>query len=223
MTPHRDDGGVQPDRSKRAVRHLTSEDVVLQPWKNGRGVTRELAIWPPGSTLAHGDFEWRISCSVIESPGPFSKFAGFDRVLVITRGTGLSLAHGEDAPRARLRTFEPYRFSGEWTTRCDLVAGAVEDLNVISRASQCRVHVEVSRLGDRRTRETIGPGHAFAHVLSGRVIARVMGEEEPFELEAGESLWAQSLGKEEEIEVAGMSSDTVVVLIGIAAVDGGEG
>jgi hypothetical protein len=211
---------VQSDRSKRAVRHLSSEDVVEQPWKNGRGVTHELAIWPPGSTLARGDFDWRISRSAIDSPGPFSKFAGFDRVLIVTRGTGLSLTHGEDAPRARLRTFEPYRFSGEWTTRCDLVAGTVEDFNVISRASRCAAHVDVTRLGDRRRREAIGPGHAFAHVLSGSVIARITSEEEPFELEAGESLWAQSLVKEEEIEVAGMSSDTVVVLIGIAAVEG---
>lgn len=203
----------------RAVRRLTSADVVEQPWKNGRGVTHELAIWPPGATLERLDFDWRLSRSALDEPGPFSKFAGFDRVLVVTRGAGLSLTHGAGAPRARLRTYEPYRFSGAWTTRCELVSGAIEDLNVICRESRCSAHLEVSRLADRRRRDTIGPGHAFAHVLSGRVTARITGEEEPFELDAGESLWAQSLAREEEIDIVGASDDTVVVLIGIAAIE----
>ena len=201
------------------MRHLTSIDVVEQPWKNGRGITHELAIWPPGATLEHCDFDWRISRSAVDESGPFSKFAGFDRVLVVTRGKGLTLTHGDEAPRARLRTHEPYRFSGAWPTRCELLAGAVEDLNVIFRASRCSARVEVSRLADRRLRDEIGPGHAFAHVLSGRATARVTSEEEPFELEAGESLWVQSLVREEEIEIAGGSEDTVVVLIGIAEIE----
>jgi environmental stress-induced protein Ves len=212
---------VEPDRSKRAVRHLTTADLVEQPWKNGRGVTHELAIWPPSATLESGDFDWRISRSAVDEPGRFSTFAGFDRVLVVTNGAGMSLTHGQAAPRARLRMYEPYRFAGDWPTRCELVAGAVEDLNVICRASRCSAQVEVSRLGDRRRRDAIGPGHAFAHVLSGSATARITGEEEPFELAEGESLWAQALAREEEIDISGASSDTIVVLIGISAIESG--
>jgi environmental stress-induced protein Ves len=217
--PKSADHSKRMDRPSRSVLHLTSADVVEQPWKNGRGVTHELAIWPPGASLEHLDFDWRISRSAVEESGPFSKFAGFDRVLVVTRGAGLTLTHGDEAPRTRLRAHEPYRFSGAWPTRCELSTGAVEDLNVIFRAAGCTAHVEVSRLHDRRRRDAIGPGHAFAHVLSGRATVRITSEEEPFELETGESLWAQSLAREEEIDIAGGSDDTVVVLIGITEIE----
>src|SRR3954471_19764930 len=112
-------------------------------WKNGRGVTLELAVWPSGATLERMDFEWRISASAIEETGPFSSFAGFDRILVVTHGDGIVLNHGEDSARSRVRQLEPYVFEGDWTTEAELSHGRVEDLNVVYRRPVWRADVEV--------------------------------------------------------------------------------
>src|SRR5687767_10413887 len=47
---------VQGPRSMLEVVHLHPADARLVPWKNGRGVTRELALWPEGASLERGDF-----------------------------------------------------------------------------------------------------------------------------------------------------------------------
>jgi environmental stress-induced protein Ves len=199
--------------SQRAVLQLTARDAREVPWKNGRGVTRELAIWPEDASFERGTFEWRISTSAVDEDAPFSKFAGFERLLVVTRGDGVLLEHGDEAPRARVRPLEPYRFSGEWPTTCALVRGPIADFNVIWSASTWRAEVDASRLGRRRRLETIGPGHALAHVVAGGVTARVSGEEEPFDIAAGECVWVQRLAKDAEIELAGRSEDAVALLV----------
>ncbi len=200
----------------RSVEHLRADDVRAQPWKNGGGVTRELAVWPAGARLERGDFEWRISAALIRQAGPFSAFPGLERILVLTHGAGLILEHGDAAARARLRPFEPYRFAGAWPTTCAPTAGAAEDFGVMFRSDRWRVDVEALALGRRRAREGIGAGHAFAHVLGGAVTARVAGEEEPFVLDPGESLWVRDLVREEELEFAGDTAASVVLLVRLA-------
>jgi environmental stress-induced protein Ves len=197
----------------RDIRHLTAADVRRVAWKNGRGTTEELALWPHHASFERNDFEWRISRAAIDANGPFSVFPDFDRILVVTRGSGLLLEHGEAAPRARLRRFEPYRFAGEWPTRAALPAGPVSDFNVLVRSDACDADVEVLQLGPRRSREPIGREHLFVHALSGSVVARVPGEEDPFELEPGESLWMQGLALDEEVDLAGAAQDCVVILV----------
>jgi environmental stress-induced protein Ves len=206
----------------REVVHLTADDVREFPWRNGRGVTEELALWPPGSAFERGDFDWRISKASVAEPGPFSAFPGFDRILVVTEGDGLVLEHGDRARRARLRRFEPYGFSGDWPTTAELASGPVADFNVLVRRGSFRADIEVSKLARRRVRETIGPGHVFVHALSGSGVARVTGEEEPFELGARESLWARGLLEGDELDFAGQADDSVILLVRIDAVPGAD-
>jgi environmental stress-induced protein Ves len=199
----------------RVISVRTPADSRRTPWKNGRGVTEELAIWPPGSSLERMDFDWRISKSRVEEDGEFSPFPGFERTLVVTEGSGIVLSHGEDAPRSGLRPREPYRFDGAWTTRGQLVAGPIADFNVIARKGAARIDVQVTRLGSRRAREEVGPGHALVHVLSGGVTVRVPREESPFGLQGGDSLWAEDLGVALEFECAGTGPETCLILVRI--------
>jgi environmental stress-induced protein Ves len=199
----------------REISVRTPADSRRTPWKNGRGVTEELAIWPRGSSLDRMDFDWRISKSRVEEDGAFSAFPGFERTLVVTEGGGLVLSHGEDAPRSGLRPREPYRFDGAWMTHAQLVAGPIADFNVIARRSAVHVNVQVTRLGSRRARDEVGPDHAFVHVLSGAVTVRVPREESPFELQSGDSLWAEDLGVFEEFECAGTGPETCLILVRI--------
>ena len=63
---------------------LRAGDRKAVPWKNGGGVTREIAAWPPGSGF--DDFAWRVSMAEVREDGPFSNFAGVDRILTVLEG-----------------------------------------------------------------------------------------------------------------------------------------
>lgn len=199
--------------------HRTRADTRRVPWKNGRGVTEELALWPPGCSLERDDFDWRLSKAALDEPGPFSSFPGIERILVVTAGEALVLDHGDAAPRARLRRLEPYRFSGDWATRAELPAGPVRDFNTLVRRGAARAEVEALRLGLRRVREALCAGHALVHVLAGSVRARATGEEQPFELASEESLWARGLDGSEELELAGASDDCTLLLVRLMPVE----
>lgn len=153
------------------------------PWKNGRGFTSELALWPAGSSFERADFDWRISRAAVEEDGPFSSFPGFERVLVVTQGAGLVLDHGTFAPRAKLERLVPYRFSGDWPTSAELVAGRVADFNVLCRRGSAEAEVElwdgpVDRLVTAAAREQV-----FLHVLRGSL------EVADRKVSGGESVW----------------------------------
>jgi environmental stress-induced protein Ves len=66
------------------IRILRARDHVARPWKNGGGVTREIAAHPAGAGL--DTFDWRVSMATVEVGGPFSLFAGVDRSLTVLEG-----------------------------------------------------------------------------------------------------------------------------------------
>lgn len=117
------------------------------PWKDGGGVTEQIAIEPVGATLADG-FLWRLSMARVERSGPFSRFAGYDRTLLLLEGGGIDLdfgAHGEVRLDELLR---PIAFSGDWEARATLTRGPVRDLGIISDRARVRQEVRVLPLGD---------------------------------------------------------------------------
>jgi environmental stress-induced protein Ves len=198
----------------RELIHLTPADVRRVPWKNGRGFTEELAFWPRESSFEAGDFDWRISKTVIDAPGPFSSFPGFDRILVVTRGEGLVLVHGDRGERVPVRRFAPQRFSGDASTKAELSAGPVSDFNVIHRSGRIAAEVRVLELGGQSVRTTLSADHAFVHALSGRVSLRIAGSA-AIDCDALESLWMRELG--DEVELAGSAEDTVLLLVLISS------
>jgi environmental stress-induced protein Ves len=201
----------------REVLLQSSAEARQVPWKNGRGTTTELAVWPDTASFERGDCDWRLSAAQVESDGPFSLLPGFERILTVTSGAGLVLAHGADAPRARLRRLEPYRFSGEWPTTAELVAGPVVDFNVILRRERATADVQALRLGERSAREVLCTPQVFVHVLAGALVARVTGEEEPYALGQGDNLWVRGLSGGEELELAGRASGSELLIVGLAS------
>ena len=119
---------------------LTPEDYVQVPWKNGRGLTSEGAREPH-----HGEeFDWRVSMAGISEDGPFSHFPGYNRVIVALDGAGFSLVHAELDRTVLLGSLEPYEFSGDWATDCQLRGGPVRDFNVITARTRASARVEVA-------------------------------------------------------------------------------
>jgi environmental stress-induced protein Ves len=104
------------------------------PWKNGGGVTVDIADAYRAGAEPGGwnDMLWRLGRTEIVMPGPFSDLSGYDRVLTVIGGRGLVLEiEGGVALDVRER-FRPVRFRGEDRITSRLEAGAVAVLNLIA-------------------------------------------------------------------------------------------
>lgn len=101
----------------------------VMPWANGGGSTRQIAIEPPASSLAHG-CRWRVSRALVRSDGPFSVLPGIDRSLWLLSGAGMRL---DVAGRVveLTRPLQRIDFAGETAIAATLLAGPCEDLNVM--------------------------------------------------------------------------------------------
>ena len=99
------------------------------PWANGMGVTTEL--------FAHKNEQsdrilWRISIASVLSDGPFSHFAGYDRILVLLEGAGLRLEHEDGTEHCLSSAYQLATFAGDVGTHATLIGGPVRDFNVIA-------------------------------------------------------------------------------------------
>ena len=127
------------------------------PWKNGAGVTREVAAHPPGSDLE--TFEWRVSIAQVAAGAPFSRFPGVDRRMAVLGGT-LEFALAGQSPVQLSPESEPVSFSGELPASARPVGPAVTDLNVMTRRGRFE-----SRLGRRSAATTQLALHADTTLL----------------------------------------------------------
>jgi len=112
-------------------------------WKNGGGSTAEIAVSPEGAGL--DDFDWRVSMARVEGDGPFSAFAGVDRVLTVVEGV-LVLEVVGAAPVTLDAASAPHAFPGDVPTFGRLVDGPVVDLNVMTRRDRFSARVRRAEL-----------------------------------------------------------------------------
>ena len=109
------------------------------PWKNGYGVSYEVATMPDGAGL--DNFDWRISFAEITKDGPFSTFEGVDRILVLIDGHSLRLTIGGTPHEVQL--YQPVLFDGGSRTSCELPVGATRDLNIMTRRNRVSAQLEI--------------------------------------------------------------------------------
>lgn len=105
---------------------ITLDQVKPSPWSNGGGVTRVLIEWPDSH------WHWRISVAEVASNGPFSRFNGVQRWLTILSGAGVRLDFGNRIIELDVHS-APLDFAGSDAVYCELLAGAVQDLNLMIR------------------------------------------------------------------------------------------
>ena len=109
---------------------LRAAERVAVAWKNGGGVTREVAVHPPGSDL--DSFDWRVSLAEVRRGGPFSVFPGVDRQLALISGQlQLSIAGREAVTLAADGL--ALVFPGDVPASAEPVQAPVRDLNVMTR------------------------------------------------------------------------------------------
>ncbi|MCC4116901.1 HutD family protein [Aromatoleum toluclasticum] len=167
---------------------LAAEAYRRMPWKNGGGVTLEIAVAPAGAGLY--DFEWRISSAHVEVAGPFSTFPGIDRSLALLGGAGMDLV--VDGRRAALAQDGPVcAFDGGAAARAELPVGPVTDFNVMSRRGRWTHRLTRMRLDTARELQT-DADVALLYCASGRLTVRAEGYG-PLVLEVGDALQVEGV------------------------------
>ena len=104
-------------------------DLPAHPWKNGLGLTREIASDPPAQSGQ--PFRWRLSRAVIEGSSQFSSYPGVRRFLALAAGGALELRIDREAPRMLERLGDWIEFSGDSAVEAVPLDGPVEDLNLM--------------------------------------------------------------------------------------------
>ncbi|MFM0044469.1 HutD family protein [Paraburkholderia sediminicola] len=168
---------------------IRGADLVAAPWKNGGGVTREVAAFPEGAGL--DAFVWRVSIADVAQAGPFSRFAGIDRTLVLLSGAGMLLDETDDAGThavntlALIQPLDIAEFAGEAQIDARLVDGATRDFNLMVRRGAAVGETEVWR---GATQRTVSADVVLLFCASGSVSVTLGGDAQPRALEPGDTL-----------------------------------
>jgi uncharacterized protein len=176
---------LDPDRYQRT------------PWKNGGGVTTDIAF--------DGDV-WRFSRTPITAAGPFSDYAGFDRLQVLVAGSGLVLQTPSGEIDVR-RPFRPVRFAGETPIVSRLEAGPVEVINLMGERGKVRINLAVLEAGQS---QHLGKGIHIAYCPGGRAALRLANETHDLQADGGLRI--------EDVDGAATCSAGLVVLGSISCV-----
>jgi environmental stress-induced protein Ves len=110
-----------------SLKVLRAKDYPRMPWKNGGGSTEE--ITRDAGTGLDG-FGWRLSIADIGESGGFSTFAGYERIITVLQGDGMTLSVDGQHTRSLL-PLDPFAFSGESKVSCTLLGGSIRDFNLI--------------------------------------------------------------------------------------------
>jgi environmental stress-induced protein Ves len=128
---------------------LAPESFRRTPWKNGGGVTidiadayRERAV--PGSWEG---MIWRFGRTSIVAPGPFSDLSGYERLQLVIAGSGLVLETPAGAIDLR-RPFKPVRYDGGTPIVSRLENGPVEVVNLIADRALYEIDLIVATTGE---------------------------------------------------------------------------
>ena len=117
---------------------LRATDYPRMPWKNGGGSTEEITR-DAGEGLE--GFGWRLSIADIAESGSFSLFAGYQRIITVLQGAGMTLnIDGQDSEP--LLPSDPFAFSGDSAVSCTLLDGPIRDFNLIYSPARYRARLQ---------------------------------------------------------------------------------
>ncbi|MBM3534565.1 MAG: HutD family protein [Alphaproteobacteria bacterium] len=155
------------------IRHVAASRYKTVPWRNGGGMTAEIAIEPEGAAV-DSKFLWRISLARIDRGGPFSPFDGYDRTIALVSGAGMVLNFRERGSARIDKPLQLLAFSGEWAPGCALVEGPTEDLNVMTDRARVRHQVQLIEPSTAGRTAKVAPTLAIFAPAGGR--ATIDGE-----------------------------------------------
>jgi uncharacterized protein len=144
------------------MRIIRFTDLQQTPWKNGGGITREIAIARAGDALI-----WRLSIADVGVDGPFSKFEGLSRILTVIEGRGMELISPDATLQADYGV--PVSFNGALEIQSRLKDGPLRDLNLIYDPSFCTGHAQVILTASKHTIDAKRGQIVALHCIAGTV------------------------------------------------------
>ena len=105
---------------------LRYQEATPQRWRNDGGWTREIARGGEGE-----DWDWRISIADVEADGPFSRFPGIEREIVLLSGAGMHFDFGGGETFDLTPETPRLRFDGDRALESRLLDGPTRDFNLM--------------------------------------------------------------------------------------------
>lgn len=122
-------------------------------------------------------FRWRVSVAHVDRSGPFSDFAGYNRKMVLLRGSGIELRFADGERKSLRQVGDLVEFDGAASVHCELLNGPCVDLNLmVSKADGVSARVE-------RFHEPI----ALSAALAGPILILPIDREITLALDTGEN------------------------------------
>lgn len=121
-----------------SIHIISPQDWQSQSWKNGGGITYQLARCDDAAGM-----RWRVSIAEVALDGPFSQFAGINRIILLLQGQGFCLHGVGDAPQVLDTALQPFAFAGERTIHCQLIKGPVRDFNLMTRRADTQASLQL--------------------------------------------------------------------------------
>lgn len=120
------------------MRRLPYENLLLEPWKNGGGVTR--TIWSKSPSIAGAPFDWRVSIAEISKAGLFSRFPGIHRIAVVLENGPLHLTESPPPAKDNSKSLigpdhRAIGFSGDDQYHASMTGKTILCLNIMARRS----------------------------------------------------------------------------------------
>jgi hypothetical protein len=174
-----------------STRRILVSDIAATPWKNGGGVTREIATGAAPDPA--GPWGWRISLAEVAQDGPFSIFPDTDRVIAVIDGAGMDLVR-PDGSILPLDPLQPVRFAGEEPLTGRLRRGPVRDLNAMVRRDRFTAAMEILQGSSPVSFETADHDCLLVLSLAGACTIRA-GQGESDDLAPAEILTHEGRGR----------------------------
>jgi len=197
------------------ARHFRSEAYTCMPWRNGAGVTREIAREP-----AQGEhFAWRLSLASLQVSGPFSFYTGYQRCVALVEGHGFRLHVAGTGTQTLAARGAHVLFAGAAAASCELLDGPCTDLSLMVQEPGAIASVTRLAVSSEQTVED-APGTLQAFfVLHGaikcaplRPVIPAASNGQPFALNAHDTLLMRGHGQSWTIARAAHESAELLVM-----------
>ena len=168
------------------LRLIRQTDMVEGPWRNGMGVSWEIAAHREPNAA---DFAWRFAKARIDRDVPFSIYPGMDRVFMQISGNGLDLEFKDGHKIEVHQSNVPHYFACDIPLTCKLRGGPCFDLNLFTMRGAYAARANVLQLSGTETLDLTGVEAVF-FALHGKII--LSGQGGKIALQEGEAAIAKS-------------------------------
>lgn len=151
-------------------RKITAGHLAVVPWKNGGGVTTEIAVGP--ARAGDQEWSWRISVAEVGVTGAFSVFPGIDRTIAVVHGNGMDLEF-EGGRMIPLELNRPVDFDGGAVVTGILRNEAIRDFNVMVDRRYYSATLSIVEGSDELSLKSSAGSVVLIHVLDGVCTAHV--------------------------------------------------